>query len=137
MTTVLLKLLLTYTIKLRLYGVKGFIYFYLFVFVFCITECSDQTHPINNKIINHILSCFNDSLKIFHDILQHGAHWNQLIRILENFSPAFYIFTNEFPVSLLYDTVKMVTRVTKMCRCNKHKCVVEHSLNFGFVGGRD
>ena len=35
------------------------------------------------------------------------------------FSDAFYIITNVFLVFLLCDTLKMITRVTETCRCDK------------------
>jgi hypothetical protein len=53
------------------------------------------------------------------DILQYGAHWNQLTRILKDFSHAFYVITNVLLVFFLYGTLKMITRVTKTCGCNK------------------
>jgi hypothetical protein len=42
-----------------------------------------------------------------------------MTRILKDFSHAFYVMTNVLLVSLLYDTLKMVTRVTETCPCNK------------------
>ena len=38
---------------------------------------------------------------------------------LEGFSHAFYVTTNVLFVSLLYDTLKMVTIVTEICRWDK------------------
>ena len=44
---------------------------------------------------------------------------NQLARILQDSSHAFYVINNVLLVSLLYDTLKMVTRVTETCWCGK------------------
>ena len=38
-----------------------------------------------------------------------------MTRILEDFSHAFYVITSVLLVSLLYDNLKMVTRVVEMC----------------------
>jgi hypothetical protein len=62
-----------------------------------------------------ILQCF----KIFYDILQLDADWNQLTIIVKDFSHEFYVITNVLFVFFLYDTLKMVTRVIETCRCNK------------------
>ena len=53
------------------------------------------------------------------DISQKGAHWNQRTRILEDLPHVFYVLTNVLLVVLLYDTLKMVTRVTERCQCDK------------------
>jgi hypothetical protein len=49
-------------------------------------------------------------------------------------SDAFYVMTNVFLVFLLCDTLKMVTRVTETCRCDKENCTAEHLGNCTFVG---
>jgi hypothetical protein len=57
--------------------------------------------------------------KKFCDISQKGAHWNQRTRILEGLPRVFYVLTNILLVFLLYDTLKMVTRVTERCQSDK------------------
>ena len=70
-------------------------------------------------IIKYFTIFYRNVLKSFYGILQSGAHGNKLTRILQDFSQAFYVITNILFVFLLYDTLKMVTRVTETCWCDK------------------
>ena len=61
--------------------------------------------------------------KAVYDILQLDAHKSQLTRTFKDFSKAVYVITNVLLVLLLYNILKIVTRVTETCRCDKNKTV--------------
>ena len=57
-----------------------------------------------------------------------------LTGILQDFSRAFCVLINIFLVFLLYDTLKMVTRVTETRRCNEQIYIAEHLNICAFAG---
>jgi hypothetical protein len=67
----------------------------------------------------HFTTFLTKFCEIVHDILHLGSHCSQPTRILEDFCEAFYVITSVLLVSLLYDSLKMITRVTETSRCNK------------------